>query len=744
MEIYYLIILILLFVLAISDLMVGVANDAVNFLNSAIGSRVAARHWILLVASVGVLVGAVFSSGMMEIAQKGVFRPEKFYMSEIMTLFMAVILTDVIVLDFFNTFGLPTSTTVSLVFELLGSAVAISIFKISENNESIADLGSYINTAKALAMISGIFISVVIAFFIGTIVQYIARVLFTFNYTRSMKYVGSIWGGISLTAITYFIAMKGLNSTALVSPDTLNFINQHTMVILLLSFTGWTIIFQLAISIFKWNILRFVVLAGTFALALSFAGNDLVNFIGPTMAALKTYQVHLANPGVAPDQLLMTDLAGPVSTNTLYLLIAGLVMVITLWTSRKARTVTNTEVGLANQDSGAERFGSTQLSRSIVRISRSFSEGVGRITPLRIKSFLSRRFDLSKALVVKNPKDAPAFDLVRASVNLVVSSILISLGTSLKLPLSTTYVTFMVAMGTSLSDRAWGRESAVYRVTGVITVIAGWFFTALITFIVSFVVAAALFYWKAFALVGLAILAGWLLIRSNLIHRSRNQNRDVGAELITDKSVVEKCTLGVNNSLRDVVEVFSQTIDGLTSENRKLLRTVNNRVADLNSNAKNFKNNIYQTLKKLEADSVETGHYYVQVVDYLREIAHSLSFITEPSLKHIENQHKGLTTDQAIELTTISNQVSDFFQEIMKIIKNNDFTGVPQVVSKQQDILDKLNEARKNQVKRIKQGVTGTRNSVLYLGLINEIKNIMLHTVNLLKAQRDFILNNVE
>lgn len=745
METYYLIAVVILILLAMSDLVVGVANDAVNFLNSSIGSKVAPRHWILLVASAGVLVGSFFSSGMMEVARKGVFYPQNFYMSEIMVIFLAVMLTDVIVLDFFNTFGLPTSTTVSLVFELLGSAVAVSIFKIMGNDESLSNLGNYINSGKALAIISGILISVVVAFVVGTIVQYFARFLFTFNYKKSINYVGSIWGGIALTAITYFIVMKGVQGASIIDESVMTYIKENTLLILFYSFLVWGVIFQILISVFKLNILRFVVLMGTFALALSFAGNDLVNFIGVSMAGLKSFQIHLANPGVAADQLLMTDLAGPVTTNFLYLFIAGLIMVVTLWTSRKAKTVTETEVGLARQDAGAERFGSTQFSRTLVRAMRGLSNNTGGIMPKFIKKFIESRFDTSKAPKYKNPNDAPAFDLIRASVNLVVSSILISSATSLKLPLSTTYVTFMVAMGTSLSDKAWGRESAVYRITGVLTVISGWFFTAFVTFTMAFIMAAALYYGKTPALIILVAIAVGLLIKSHLLHKKKVEAAKVEDEtLATDDSIVKKCTKEVTKSLKDVLKTFTKTVEGLTNEDRKTLKQVNKDVEELNAEAKKLKYNVYTVLKKLEADSIETGHYYIQVIDYLREIAHSLTFVVSPSLQHIENQHKGLTKAQAAELKQISDDISVFFDDIMKMIKENDYTGVPDAIKKQQDILEIVNDARKKQVKRIKQSETGTRNSVLYLGLLNEIKNIMLHTVNLMKAQRDFILNNID
>lgn len=744
MSIYYLIFVVILVLLAISDLIVGVANDAVNFLNSSIGSRVAKRHWILLVASAGVLIGSFFSGGMMEVARKGVFHPEMFYMSEIMVIFLAVMITDVLVLDFFNTFGMPTSTTVSLVFELLGAAVAVSIFKMMNNGETLANIGNYINSGKALAIISGILISVVIAFAVGALVMYITRFLFTFNYNRSIKYIGSVWGGIALTAITYFIVMKGISSSSLISNDVLTFIGQNTLPILLYSFVAWTIIFQICISVFKLNILRFVVLAGTFALALSFAGNDLVNFIGVSLAGIEAFNIHLANPGISPDSLLMEQLAQPVSTNHLFLAISGAIMVVTLWFSKKSRSVTETEVGLARQGDGAERFGSTLFSRSVVRVMRNFNTSLNSAVPSCMKRFVDSRFDLTKAPSYPAAADAPAFDLIRASVNLTVASILISMATSLKLPLSTTYVTFMVAMGTSLSDRAWGRESAVYRITGVLSVIGGWFFTAFIAFTLALIVAAALFYGKTVGLIILVALVIALLIKSQLMHRKKSLESSIDNEVADNQSVVNRCTTGVNNTLKSVIKTYTLTIEGLTTENRKLLKSVNQDVENLNAEAKKLKYNVYKVLKELEADSIETGHYYVQVIDYLREIAHSLSFVSNPSLQHIDNQHKGLSEVQTQELNGLSVHIKIFFDSIMNMIKNHDYTAIPEAIAMQQQILDEINKTRKKQVKRIKQGESGTRNSVLYLGILNEVKNIMLQTMNLLKAQRDFILNNVD
>ncbi|MGM0408880.1 MAG: inorganic phosphate transporter, partial [Bacteroidota bacterium] len=450
MENFYLIIVVILFALAISDLIVGVSNDAVNFLNSAIGSKVAPRYVIMIIASVGIIIGTTFSSGMMEVARKGIFHPDQFYFSEIMIIFLAVMITDILLLDIFNTLALPTSTTVSIVFELLGSAVAVSIVKISRLGESLSEMSNYINSAKALAIISGILLSVVVAFTVGSIIMYITRLFFSFNYKRTFKYFGAIWGGIAITAITYFILIKGAKGTSFLTDATAEWIKTNATLIIFYSFVGWTILLQILYWLVRLDILKLVVLVGTFALAMAFAGNDLVNFIGVPLAGLKSYQAFMADPTTDPNGLLMVALTGKAKANTLLLLIAGMVMVITLWLSKKARRVTETEVNLSRQSSGNERFGSSMLSRTLVKAALDISNTTDKILPKTTKKFLEKRFDPSEYQnSLKNQKDAPSFDMVRASVNLTVASVLIAFATSLKLPLSTTYVTFMVAMGTS-------------------------------------------------------------------------------------------------------------------------------------------------------------------------------------------------------------------------------------------------------------------------------------------------------
>ncbi|MFP4605052.1 MAG: inorganic phosphate transporter [Bacteroidales bacterium] len=748
MENIYLIIIVILFALAVSDLIVGVSNDAVNFLNSAIGSNAAPRYIIMIIASAGIIIGTTFSSGMMEVARKGIFHPEYFYFSEIMMIFLAVMLTDILLLDLFNTLALPTSTTVSIVFEILGAAVAVSLIKLGSDMETAGTLGEYINSASALGIISGILLSVIIAFIVGSIVQYLVRIVFSYNYMKYLKYFGSIWGGIAITAITYFIVIKGAKGSALMTESNMQWIQENTQLILLASFIGWTVILQLLYFAFKINVFRGIVLVGTFALAMAFAGNDLVNFIGVPVAGLKSYQDFIATPGASPDNFLMEGLTGSVKTNTYLLLIAGVIMVITLYFSRKARSVTKTEINLSRQGEGYERFGSTGFARVIVRQALEINETINKFIPRPIRNKVNKRFEPNIEKIEPNAKkdDKAYFDLVRASVNLTVASILISFATSLKLPLSTTYVTFMVAMGTSLSDRAWGRESAVYRITGVFTVIGGWFLTALIAFTAAFVVANIITHGGPIGIIIVLIIAVAFLIRTHSIHKKREgkvkEFEDIAAEDIEGDNIMKKCSNEINNMLETVINIFNETIIGVSEEDRKRLRNINKKVEQLNYDAKTIKNNVHHTLVKLEEDEIETGHYYVQVTDYLREMAHALSFIAGPSYDHVANQHRGLTKEQIDELKEIKKEMTLLFTNTMHIIENNAFEEIKELVlDQQQKVLQTIDESRKNQIKRIKKKTSGTKNSILYLQLLNEMKNFTLHTGNLLKAQRDFITN---
>jgi len=745
----YLIFVIVLILLAISDLVVGVSNDAANFLNSAVGSKVAPLKVILAIAGLGVVIGATFSSGMMEIARSGVFHPGQFVFAEIMIIFLAVMITDVMLLDTFNTFGLPTSTTVSIIFELLGAAVAISLVKIFNSTETLSDLGTYINSAKALAIISGILLSVVIAFGCGTIVMFITRLIFSFNYERFLKYFGSIWGGIAITAIIYFILVKGAEGASFMTPEKLEWLHYNTSKLLLFSFLGLTVLFQLLVSLFKINILKIIVLVGTFSLAMAFAGNDLVNFIGVPLAGLDSYNNLISDPSFNPNTFTMESLTLPVKTPTIFLLTAGLIMVLTLFFSKKARTVTATEVNLSRQGSGIERFSSTLASRSIVRVIMVAMKTSERFIPQSVTKFLDSRFD-SKSVKkkLKQRIDPSSFDLLRASVNMFVASILIASATSLKLPLSTTYVTFMVAMGTSLADRSWGRESAVYRVTGVITVISGWFFTAFIAFTASFIIAIFLNWGGIIATIIALAFTVFFVIRTHFIHKkivAKTEWKDEfdEKETISGENILKKCDSSIISIIGSVSKLYFSTVLNLIKEDRRKMRKVTRNVDELNQRSKELKYNIYPTLRKLEEESIETGPFYVQILDYIREIAHCLKYLADPAFEHLDNNHPPLLREQVKDLHELNESISEFYDEVLRVTTKHDFKNIDKLIGQQHAILDLIFSIKKRQIKFIKSESTGTRNILMYLNLLSETKNIVHFSINMVKSHRDFIISDV-
>ena len=743
----YLIIVIALLILAVSDLVVGISNDAANFINSSVGSKAAPLKVILIIAGLGVMVGATFSSGMMEIARSGIFHPSQFYFSEIMIIFLAVMITDVILLDTFNSFGFPTSTTVSIVFELLGAAVAITLVKISNSTDNLADIGNYINTAKALAIIFGILFSVVIAFAFGTIIQFITRLIFSFNYKKYMNYFGAIWGGIAITAIIYFILVKGAKGASFMTPEDLEWLSTHTLQVLLYAFIGITVFLQMLISLFKVNILRIIVLVGTFSLAMAFAGNDLVNFIGVPLAGLESYRHFAGDPSFNPDTLLMTSLSQPVKTPTIFLLAAGLIMVATLFLSKKARTVSQTEINLARQGSGSERFSSSRLSRSVVRHSVGLSKFVSHIIPDSVTEFIEKRFDfLSYKKQFKNPADVSSFDLLRGSVNMFVASSLIAFGTSLKLPLSTTYVTFMVAMGTSLADRAWGRESAVYRITGVVTVIGGWFFTAITAFTMAFVLALVI-NWGGIiaAMTGLAV-ALFIIIRSAFRHRKKisiiSKKDEIDEKLtLNGLNILHKCNTSIMDVVVSVRKLYFSSVLNLIKEDFRKMKKVKKNVDELNQRTKDLKYNLYPTLRKLEEEFIETGPFYVQILDYLREIAHCLTYIADPIYDHLDNNHPSIIPEQVRDLHELNESVNSFYDHVEVLIRAQKYKNLDGLLAEQQKILDLITKIKKKQIKYIKSESVGTRNTLMYLNLLSETKNLILYTVNMVKSHRDFLMS---
>jgi len=742
LETIYLVIVIILFLLAASDLIVGVSNDAVNFLNSAIGSRAASLRVIMAVAAVGILFGAFFSSGMMEVARKGIFNPGMFYFTEIMIIFMAVMITDIILLDVYNTAGLPTSTTVSIVFELLGAAVGMASIKLLfiDNGMSVGD---FINSSKALAIISGILLSVVIAFTVGAIIQYLTRLAFSFNFKKRMKYLGAIWGGIAFTAITYFILIKGAKGASFMSADVKKWIELNSGMLILYSFLGWTILLQLLYWLFRVNILKLIVLVGTFSLAMAFAGNDLVNFIGVPIAGYHAFEFFTAGGG---EDILMDALggdSGTVSTPWYFLIIAGIIMLMALIFSKKARSVTETELHLARQDEGDERFRSTRVSKILVRGSLNFSSGIKKVLPKSMLAKVEKQFEPYKDK--EEGKNPPMFDLIRASVNLTVASVLIAFATSLTLPLSTTYVTFMVAMGTSLADNAWGRESAVYRLSGVFTVIGGWFLTALSAFTVAFIMVYLFHFGEIYAIFGMVLVVIYIVYRTHVHHKKTTKEsveEEQSIKDISEENIAARSTKIIIKNLRKIIEEYGNLIVGIETEDIKQLRKAKKDIDKITSKTKYLKDHLKVIIDKLRVESTDTAYYFVEVLDYMREMMHSISFIVGPALEHVDNNHKPLLKEQIEDLRELHKMHAQLLNEIIKSMETNDYSTQDEILEISQLYLENIVRINKKQIKRLKNAEVGTKNSMLFLNIISESKHLVLQAVNLYKSHRDFINYN--
>jgi phosphate/sulfate permease len=726
----------ILFVFAAIDLMVGVSNDAVNFLNSSVGSRVAPRRIILIVASLGILAGVTFSSGMMEVARKGIFHPRFFTMPDLMIIFLAVMITDVLLLDLFNTFGLPTSTTVSIVFELLGAAVAISLAKLLQSDQSLLLIAEYINTGKALAIISGILLSVVIAFFCGALAQFSTRLLFTYNFETRIRRWGGLWGGLALSLIGYFIVIKGAAGASFLTPETAFWIRTHTWTIICGCFIFFTLFFQMLLIFTRINILKPIVLTGTFALAMSFAANDLVNFIGVPLAGFHAFFIAQAtgNPLTAS----MEALEKSSHTSTFFLLAAGAVMVSTLWISRKAKTVTKTEVNLGRQKEGIERFDSTHLSRIIVRIFLRIFDVLCIICPKSLRRWIKRRLNIDGYQPAPGfDGKIPEFDLLRASVNLMVASALVSWATSMKLPLSTTYVTFMVAMGTSLSDQAWGLESAVYRVTGVLAVVGGWFFTAFMAFTVSLIFAFAIYYLKSVAIIALIGAVILLIIRNFRIHRFR-EKASQELELLDMKRVTDAefairiCFEHSGRFLGKVLENLSECFEGILTQDRRLLKQLRRETSRMQKWSNIIVANIFKTLRLLRRKESKDADKYSYVVYALQEISESMRDLILRCHVHTSNQHSGLLPAQKKELQQVRKCMEALLIQTAKILKYREPFEYRDVAAHYVDLKIFLDQYDRSQIERIRNGESKTRLSILYYGITNACLKISEQTLHLL------------
>lgn len=748
MDNIYLIMIIALAVLAIADLIVGVSNDAVNFLNSAIGSKAVSFKTIMIVASFGVALGAIFSSGLMEVARKGIFHPEEFMFNEIMIIFMAVMITDILLLDFFNSVGMPTSTTVSIVFELLGAAVAIAAVKIYNDEGGFSDLITYINTETATEIILGILLSVVIAFTIGAIIQWVTRVLLSFNFENKPLAYEAIFGGLALTALTYFIFIKGIKGTPY-SSQTFSFTNglelskylaENTLTIIAVSFVVSTILSVLFVKLFKWNTYKIIILVGTFALALAFAGNDLVNFIGVPITALKSYEFWQAS-GLSPDALNMSFLSGKVDTPELLLLIAGIIMVATLWFSSKAKDVVKTSLDLSSQSETKERFQPNFLSRHFVRLAIFSSNAANKILPETLNNRIEKQFT-KVALTNKKSKDEPAFDLVRAAVNLMVAAVLISLATSMKLPLSTTYVTFMVAMGTSLADRAWGSESAVYRVAGVLNVIAGWFFTAIIAFVAAGIVAWLLNLNLNVMLPILLVITAIIIVRNYISHskKQKSLNEVAKKEKIENQSVqgvILESSDHIVNVLHRSSNIYNNMVEGLAKQDLSILKKNKKQVNKLTNEVEDLRDNIFFFIKNLDDSSVGASNFYINILGHLQDMTQSLEYITKISHKHINNNHKKLKFSQIKELQEINKNLNQLFEDTKVVFAEKKFADIDQLLvstkSNQTIVKEKINK----QIERTRNEESSPKNTTLYFSLLVKTKELLKSNLYLLEEYND-------
>jgi len=754
----YLVMVIALGLLAIGDLIVGVSNDAVNFLNSAIGSKVLNYNTIMIVAGLGIAVGAVFSSGMMEVARKGIFNPEMFFFSEIMIIFMAVMITDILLLDFFNTLGMPTSTTVSIVFELLGAAVAVSLIKIFAAGGDASMLPEYINVDKATQIILGILLSVFIAFSIGAVVQYVSRLLLSFRFEEKAKWIGALFGGVALTAITYFIFMKGIKGTpyAKQSFDILNgstitsFLESEVILITIFCFIVLFILSSIFIYVLKVNIYKIIIAIGTFSLALAFAGNDLVNFIGVPIAAWQSYEAWLAS-GVEANSFSMEVLSSKVPTPTILLLVAGLIMVITLWFSSKAKKVVKTSIDLSNQGSTKERFSPNFLSRNLVRISINISKVFDMIVPEKINKTIEKQFEKPVISLNSSKKiELPAFDQIRAAVNLMVAAILISIATSFKLPLSTTYVTFMVAMGTSLADRAWGSESAVYRVAGVLNVIGGWFFTAISAFIVCGIIAFIIHIGGPTAIAILLFLALLILARNYIAHRketSQIKNEDAlsSAESSSIQGVIVESSNNVSKASKKIKKIFSASVTGLATQDLSVLKKNKKDVKSLSEEIDNLRDDLFYFIKNLDESTIKgASNFYINVLSLLQDIAQSLEYISKVTFKHVNNNHKALTFNQIRELQEISLELETLFERTKFAFSKNNFKEISSILDSKQLLLLSVREKINNQISRTKSEESSPKNTTLYFSILTESKDLIKATMAMLELYNEQYDSNIE
>lgn len=743
METIYFGFVVFLFVLAIFDLMVGVSNDAVNFLQSAIGAKVAKFKTILTIAAIGIFTGAAMSNGMMEVARNGVFHPSFFSFQDVMFIFLAVMASDIVLLDIFNTLGMPTSTTVSMVFELLGGTFALALMKVAgDPSLHVADL---MNTSKALTMIMAIFVSVAIAFVVGAFVQYISRTLFTFVYkNNSLKWKIGIFGGLAFTAIIYFMLIKGLGNVSFISDAAHEWINTHSWTICGICFVVTAVLSQVLFAL-KVNVFKILVLTGTFALAMAFAGNDLVNFIGVPLAGYSSFQDYSTNAGGDAAGYMMDSLNGPAHTPVLFLIAAGLIMVISLATSKKAFNVVKTSVDLARQDAGDEMFGSSKMARVLVRFSTNTASALSELVPNGVKRWFAKRFDNENVVL---PQGA-AFDEIRATVNLVVSSLLIALGTSLTLPLSTTYVTFMVAMGSSLADKAWGRESAVFRITGVISVIGGWFITAGAAFILCFLVALAMSLGgltMASILIALSIV---LLVRSNIKYKKKQAEEKgdvIFNQMITSEDNAETLRLltqhirqGQSQFLDFVNVNYLNVTEGFISEDLSRLQKAESAMRKERQELKQRRRKEMLGLRRIDPGvAIEKSTWFHLGVNSCEDMLYSLRRICDPCEEHIDNSFVPLEKDRIKEFLPLRDTLLYLLKRAVVVISTENYTDSDKLREQCEEFKSCLSSTRQGQIERMQTSKENITVSYVYLNLLQETHEIASSLQHLLRASKHF------
>ena len=715
-------------VLAISGLYVGVTNDAVNFLNAAIGSKVAKMRTILAVASVGIIIGVLTSTGMMEVARSGMFNPGLFTFHEIMILYVSVMFANVILLDIYNSLGLPTSTTVALVFSLLGAAIAVSLYKISgDPSLSLGSIGGFINTTRAMGVISAILLSVVIAFVFGTFVMWISRFIMTFRYLGVFRKFGAVWCGASFTAIAYFAVFKALKGV-LSGTAMYAWISDNLFVSLLACWVVCSILLAF-MQYFRINILRINILSGTFALALAFAGNDLVNFIGVPLAGLDAYNIAKE---AGSTTILMESLKENLPAQFIWMLLSGVIMVLTLWTSTKSMNVSQTEISLAGQgdDMISGEQDSNVFSRSIVRASIGISNFFDKVIPQPVQNYVNKRFEYEDV-----EKNGAPYDKIRAVVNITTAALLISVGTSLKLPLSTTYVCFMVAMGSSLADKAWGRESAVHRISGVMTVVMGWFVTGIGAFLIAIAVGLLLIWGGTIAFVIVTVACAYMLIKSNFKNSKKDSMPTKAIESDTVDSVLDE----VCQMMKSSTQIYDRTLVAVFKEDRKALKELVRESGEMYDECHKIKYSLMPALRKMKGSGLELSLYYIQVVDYLNEMAKALVHITRPAFDHIDNNHKGLSEQQISDLKHINDDVAEIYGSINRMITENDFADIDIVLTMRDELFERIAATTKSELVRINAGEGNTKASMFYLTVLSETKAMVLQARNLLKAQRYFL-----